>query len=106
MAHGADHEKETQCVADEAGNADEDAAGEDHESVEQLPRRHFAAAEAFLGVNEHAETDPLDDEGSERADGDQYEEGQEKANLVGNCDESGDLCADEYQNTEEDHTKG
>jgi hypothetical protein len=106
MAHGADHEQETQRVADEARNADEDAAGEDHKSVEQLPRRNFAAGEAFLGVKKHSETDTLHDEGSQRADADQDEEGQEEANLVGNCDESGYLCADEYQDTEEDHTEG
>lgn len=106
MADGADHEQETQRVADEARNADHDSGSEDDKSVEQLPRRHFATAEPFLGVNEHAEADTLHDNRSERADTDKDDQSPEEADLVGNCDESGDLCADEYQDTEEEHTEG
>ena len=106
MAHGADHEQEPQRVADKAGNADQDTGGQYDQSVEQLPRRHLATGEPFLGVNEHPETDPLHDEGTERAGADQEYQGPEKAKLIGNRDERGDFCADKHQDAEKEHTPG
>jgi hypothetical protein len=106
MAHRADHQQQAQRVADEPRNADQDSGGEDDQSVEQLPRRHLATTESLLGMYEHSESDAFDYEGSEGADTDQDDQGPEEANLVGNSDERGDLCADEHQNAEEEHTAG
>jgi hypothetical protein len=105
MSHRADHEQEAQGVTDESGNTDQDSGEEDDQSVEELPRRHLATTKSLLGVHEHPETDSFDHEGSERADTDQDDQGPEEANLVGNSDEGGDLCADEHQKAEEDHIR-
>jgi hypothetical protein len=106
MPHWADHEQEPERVADESWDADQDAACENDQSVEQLPRRHLAAGEPFLGMDEHAEAHAFHDEGSKRAYGDQDGEGPEKAELFGDRDECSDFCGYEEKAAKEEHIAG
>ncbi len=106
MAHRADHQQESEGVADESRDADEDAGGKDDQPVEQLPGRHLSTREPFLGVNEYAKAHASHHERPERAHRDQHRHRPEKADLAGDRDEGGNLRSYEQQATEEEHNAG
>jgi hypothetical protein len=103
MPDRADHEQESECVTDEARDTNEDTAGEDDQSVEQLTSGDLAASEPFLSVEENPEADALYDKRPQRADADQDCKGPPEADLAGDRDESRNLRTDEDQTTKEEH---
>jgi len=106
MAYWADHQQETERVANEPRHADEYSASEDDQSVEELSRRYLASGESFLGVDEYSETDAAHHEWSERADSYQNCQSPEEADLVRDRDKRGDFGTDDDQNAEKEHTSG
>jgi len=103
LAQRANHEKQTEGIADEPGHANQHSGHEDDQAVEQLPGGHLSSSQPLLGVGKHAETNAPDDQGPQRAHDNQDSQRPEKTDLPGHEHKRGDLCANEQQKTEEEH---
>ncbi len=106
VAHGPDHEEQTEGVTDEPRDADHHPAYEDDKPVEQLPGGHLTAAQPLLGMSQYPEADAPDDKRAERTDHDEKPQCPEEADLVDNGNEGHDLGGNEHQHTKKDHSAG
>jgi hypothetical protein len=106
VAHGADHEQQTDGIANEPWHADQYPADEDDQSVEQIPGGQLSGCQPLLGAGQHSNADAPDDKGPKRAHDDQERQCPKEADLVGNDHERGDLGGDKQQQAEEEHTAG
>ena len=99
----ANHEKQTEDIADESRYTNHYSAHEDNQSIEQLQGGHLSACQPLPGVGEYAKADAPDDKGSERAHDDQDHQRPEEADLLGHDHERGDFCAEKQQQPEKEH---
>jgi hypothetical protein len=106
VADRRDHQQQAECVSDETRHADQYAADQHDQAVEQLPRRHLSPLQPVPGVREHAETDPPYDERPERAYDDEDQQSPQQTDLPCHQDECHDLGSNEKKERDQEHIAG